>query len=59
MATPRSPVAALVFVNLDRFRSVNQMFGSLVGDMLLIEVGNRLTLLAGPHAAGRPAGMIS
>ena len=49
-------VGALVYVNLDRFRSVNQMFGLEAGDAVLIEVGQRLLAVAGAHAVGRRGG---
>ncbi len=42
----RPPVAALLSLDLDRFRSVNQVFGPVVGDRLLVEVGRRLSRLA-------------
>jgi diguanylate cyclase (GGDEF)-like protein len=52
----RTGVSALIYVNLDRFRSVNQMFGSDAGDAVLIEVGHRLRGLADIHALGRRGG---
>ncbi len=52
----RTTVSALVFVNLDRFRSANQLFGPQAGDMLLIEVATRLRSLPGTDAVGRRGG---
>jgi len=52
----RIRVSALVYVNLDRFRSVNQMFGPQAGDMLLKEVATRLRSLPGADAIGRRGG---
>jgi diguanylate cyclase (GGDEF)-like protein len=51
-----SRVSALLYVNLDRFRSVNQMFGAQGGDLLLKEVAARLRSLPGADAIGRRGG---
>jgi diguanylate cyclase (GGDEF)-like protein len=52
----RPPIAATLFIDLDRFRAVNEAFGHLIGDEMLIEVGRRLRSIAGPHAVGRVGG---
>jgi len=48
--------AALLRVDLDRFRAVNQSFGPLIGDKLLVEVGRRLTQIAGKSRVARLGG---
>ncbi len=47
--TERKPFALLI-IDLDRFKPVNDNFGHPVGDLVLIEVARRLTA-AGPDAA--------
>ncbi len=48
---------ALHYVDLDRFKPVNDMFGHLVGDEVLCEVARRLEAVAGLHGvAGRLGG---
>jgi diguanylate cyclase (GGDEF)-like protein len=51
------PHFSLLFLDLDRFKSVNDRHGHLVGSQLLAEVGNLLKRTLGPsHAAFRYGG---
>lgn len=52
-----SPVGAVMLIDLDRFKPVNDVFGHLVGDLCLQEVGRRLACL-GPrsHCVARIGG---
>ena len=40
---------ALLFIDLDRFKQINETFGNEVGDQLLIEVANRINSLVKPY----------
>jgi diguanylate cyclase (GGDEF)-like protein len=45
-----SPEVAVIFLDLDSFRSINDRVGHRSGDQVLIEVGRRLRECAGPEA---------
>ena len=47
---------ALLFINLDGFRPINESFGHLGGDRILREMAKRLRALARPHMAARLGG---
>lgn len=49
-------MAAKLFIDLDRFRSLNEAFGHEAGDELLREVARRLQSIAGNHHVGRVGG---
>jgi diguanylate cyclase (GGDEF)-like protein len=52
---PRS-CAAMLYVDIDRFRSVNESLGPAAGDKMLIEVARRLRTIAGRSPIGRVGG---
>ncbi|WP_284179080.1 EAL domain-containing protein [Rhabdaerophilum sp. SD176] len=47
-------VSALILINIDQFRGINEGFGATIGDRLLIEIGDRLKAWSGPDNP-RPA----
>lgn len=57
LAKSNNEQGAILFINLDRFKIINDMFGHSIGDELLIDVSRRLEQVApSPHIAGRFGG---
>jgi diguanylate cyclase (GGDEF)-like protein/PAS domain S-box-containing protein len=55
--TSRSGVLAVLFIDLDRFKQINDTLGHAMGDLLIAEVGHRLRrLLSEGDLAGRMGG---
>ena len=48
--------AAIIMIDIDRFRSVNNALGTLAGDGLLVQAAKRLVNLAEPHCVARAGG---
>ncbi len=52
-----SETVALLCIDIDHFKYINDTLGHLTGDLVLAEIARRLTDLAGPHdVIGRVAG---
>jgi diguanylate cyclase (GGDEF)-like protein len=53
----RAPAdAAIIMIDIDRFRSVNNALGTEAGDGLLVQAAKRLSTLAEPHRVARAGG---
>ena len=56
-AQDRAPAdAAIIMIDIDRFRSVNNALGTDAGDGLLVQVAKRIANLADPHPVARAGG---
>ncbi len=58
IAQQRSVLAqsAMIVIDIDRFRSMNNGLGTEAGDSLLVQAANRLSNLADPHRVARAGG---
>ncbi|MCB8874395.1 putative bifunctional diguanylate cyclase/phosphodiesterase [Acidisoma silvae] len=48
-----APSAAMMLIDIDRFRAANHVLGNKAGDDILIDIARRLTNLAAPHPVAR------
>jgi diguanylate cyclase (GGDEF)-like protein/PAS domain S-box-containing protein len=56
-AEPAAQIVALLCVDIDHFKYINDTLGHLTGDLVLVEIARRLTDLTGPgNIIGRVAG---
>jgi diguanylate cyclase (GGDEF)-like protein len=57
LARPGTDPVSLVYIDLDRFKAINDVFGHAVGDAVVVEVGRRLrSALPAEGALGRMGG---
>ncbi len=48
--------AAMLLIDIDRFRAANHVLGSKAADGILAQIAHRLQVIATPHAVGRTGG---